>query len=170
MSKDLITLHRNSIGRDFEATKAYYEKEMGWGTPAYHFWIGSDGGIKQWQSLLRNAWHAGPTWNPIALGIAIHGDMRARPPTGAQMGALMDLLGTLCYAFDLVPTREWPVGWTTVPTVNSHEELAKKEGRVWKCPGENLNVESLRKRIELPRLPSLAGMSVEQRVTFCGWF
>ena len=167
---DMITVHRNSVGKNFEEVKRYFREEKKWETPAYHFWVNYDGVIKQWQSLTCNAWHAGPTWNPASAAIAVQGDFRQGKPTGAQMGALLGLMGTLCYAFDLVPTRFHSRAGVQVYEVNSHEELAAKENRVWKCPGENLDVSSLRRRTQKPDLPSLAGISMIDRVAFCGWF
>ena len=164
---DMITIHRNSISDNPDELQAYYK----WEKAAYHFIVTRSGEVIQWGSLIDISYHAGINWNRASISIAVHGDFRYHVTTGAQQGALFELCELLCHMTDIVPARLYERAGMRVCELNSHEELATAEGRVWRCPGGHLDVAALRRRLTAhkKKLPSMSGMDWGERVRFVGW-
>lgn len=67
----------------------------GWPGIGYHFLIHPDGLIEQGQDLAVSSHHAAQ-FNPVAVGIALLGDLRGQQPPAEQLEACAGLLAWLC--------------------------------------------------------------------------
>ena len=97
-----LILHHSGASARFDARQiaAEHVGVNGWPGMGYHFVIGPDGLIEQCQDLGVSSHHVAQ-FNPVAVGIALLGDLRLGAPTGRQMDAAADLLSCLCQQLGL---------------------------------------------------------------------
>lgn len=93
--------------------------DNGWPGIGYHFVVGAEGAVYRTQDLTVVSHHAAQ-FNPVAVGIALAGDLAHADPPPAQLAAAADLVAQLCWDLGLPATA-----------VRGHREMVPTP-----CPGE----------------------------------
>lgn len=115
----LVVHHSGADARlDPASIAAEHVGVNGWPGIGYHFCIHPDGRIEQCQDLTVSSHHVAQ-FNPVAVGIALLGDLRRQNPPPAQLDACADLAAWLCT--DLGLPRQ---------AIRGHGELVSTD-----CPG-----------------------------------
>lgn len=114
------------------------------GELAYTIMIDAVG--RRWQILeLSDIGQHASVWNTPALGIGVIGDFRKRPPTRAQMIALIDLCSDLCPALGIDPMGKSSHRGLEAPSLAGHDELPRgSKDATKRCPGNLLPMDQLR--------------------------
>jgi hypothetical protein len=117
-----LVIHHTSAGANVgpEAIAAEHVEVNGWPGVGYHYVVDLAGVIYRTQDLTVVSYHA-RQFNPVAVGIALVGDLSSNQPTAAQLTATADLLATLLFDLGL-PTQ----------SVRGHREMVPTD-----CPGES---------------------------------
>ncbi len=102
-----------------EAIAAEHVEAFGWPGVGYHFVIGPAGTIHRTQDLTTISHHV-RQFNPVAVGIALMGDLSSALPSAVQLDATADLLARLLADLGLPPKA-----------VRGHREMVPTP-----CPGE----------------------------------
>ncbi len=115
----LVVHHSGAAARvDARDIAAEHVKINGWPGMGYHFVIGPGGLVEQCQDLTVSSHHAAQ-FNPVAVGIALLGDLRLTRPDPRQLHAAARLLAWLCLQLGL-PRQ----------AIRGHGELVATD-----CPG-----------------------------------
>ncbi len=93
--------------------------DNGWPGIGYHFVVGAEGAVYRTQDLTVVSHHVAQ-FNPVAVGIALAGDLAHADPPSAQLAAAADLVAQLCWDLGLPATA-----------VRGHREMVPTP-----CPGE----------------------------------
>ncbi|XP_007532247.1 peptidoglycan recognition protein 1 [Erinaceus europaeus] len=70
----------------------YHARTLGWCDVGYNFLIGEDGLVYEGRGWDIKGDHAGPTWNPMSIGISFMGNYMERSPPPRAIRALESLL------------------------------------------------------------------------------
>ncbi|XP_062033145.1 peptidoglycan recognition protein 1 [Lepus europaeus] len=70
----------------------YHARTLGWCDVGYNFLIGEDGLVYEGRGWDIKGDHAGPTWNPISIGITFMGNYMDRVPPARALRAAQSLL------------------------------------------------------------------------------
>lgn len=117
--RTLVLHHSGADPRiDAQAIAREHVSVNGWPGIGYHYCIDPDGLIVQGQDLTVSSFHVAQ-FNPVAVGVALLGDLRAQPPPAPQLAACAALLAWLCADLGL-PSQ----------AVRGHGELVATD-----CPG-----------------------------------
>jgi N-acetyl-anhydromuramyl-L-alanine amidase AmpD len=157
-----IVIHHSATSAGSARSFDRYHEQQGYGGLAYHFVIGNgkgsrDGQVEEgfrWKRAMSgthstvNAWYH----NIFGIGICLVGDFQKARPTAKQLEALDRLVATLAARYEIPPEniiahKEVPWGevqfdsekMTVNFTAGKHEQTS--------CPGKNLSIEALRRRI-----------------------
>jgi hypothetical protein len=115
----LVVHHSGAAARvDARDIAAEHVQINGWPGMGYHFVIGPGGLVEQCQDLTVSSHHAAQ-FNPVAVGIALLGDLRLTRPDPRQLDAAARLLAWLCLQLGL-PRQ----------AIRGHGELVPTD-----CPG-----------------------------------
>jgi len=116
-----IVLHHTAASRDVGASQIAEEhvRVNDWPGIGYHFVIDPAGTILRCQDLTTVSHHA-RQFNPVAVGVALMGDLSATLPTIEQMDAAADLTASLLADLGLPPCN-----------VRGHREMVDTP-----CPGD----------------------------------
>ncbi len=107
-----------------EAIAAEHVDRNGWPGIGYHYIVDVDGTVYHCQDLGFVSHHAAQ-FNPVSVGIALAGNLRAERPGRAQLQATSELLAELCRDLGLPPGA-----------LRGHGELVATE-----CPGSRFLTE-----------------------------
>jgi N-acetyl-anhydromuramyl-L-alanine amidase AmpD len=115
-----LVIHHTGAAADVgpATIAAEHVEANGWPGIGYHFVVGADGTIYRTQDLAVASYHA-RQFNPLAVGIALAGDLTAAAPTPAQLAATAALTAGLLADLGLPPDA-----------VRGHREMVPTP-----CPG-----------------------------------
>jgi hypothetical protein len=116
-----LVIHHTGSAPDVgpEAIAAEHVGANGWPGIGYHFVVGADGTVYRTQDLTVASHHA-RQFNPVAVGIALAGDLAFGSPTPEQLAATAGLAARLLADLGLPPDA-----------VRGHREMVPTP-----CPGE----------------------------------
>jgi hypothetical protein len=116
-----LVLHHTGASRDVtaRAIAAEHVNVNGWPGIGYHYVIDAEGTLFRTQDLTAVSYHA-RQFNPVAVGIALVGDLSATLPGSAQLERTGDLLASLVADLGLPPTA-----------IRGHREMVPTA-----CPGD----------------------------------
>ena len=154
-----------------EGIRGFFEEVMGWRHPAYTAVLSTVWGRWQWADIGAATNHAGSTWARDCISVAHVGDWRAELPSLETWRQSVEEVGGLVWALGLVPTRQLARAGHIVREVSSHAELARAEGRDWRCPGAGWPIHRYRSEVwaEAQRLTSEIGPGGPEALGALGW-
>jgi len=178
MAIDLIAIHRISVeSMGYPNTprgiRDYFERVEGWKHPAYTAVLSDAWKRWQWAPIRGVTNHAGSLWRSGVVSIAHVGDYRTEAPSAALWRLSVETVAGLAWALDLVPERRVARQDRIVYEVSSHEELARTEGRIWRCPGGAWPIYRYRAEVERERsrlARDLPDVPRQERLALLGWW
>ncbi|XP_010945144.1 peptidoglycan recognition protein 1 [Camelus bactrianus] len=81
-----------SCAQQAQNVQSYHVRNLGWCDVGYNFLIGEDGLVYEGRGWNIKGAHAGPTWNPISIGISFMGNYMNRVPPPRALRAAQNLL------------------------------------------------------------------------------
>jgi hypothetical protein len=116
-----VVLHHTGAGPELgpEEVAEEHVEGNGWPGIGYHFLVAPDGTIFRTQDLTVASYHA-RQFNPVAVGLALMGDLAEADPPAAQLAAVADVCAGLLADLGLPPEA-----------LRGHREMVPTP-----CPGE----------------------------------
>lgn len=140
----IVIHHSATESGNAEEFDRYHRLKRGWDELAYHFVIGNGRGAGDGEIQIGSRWrkakhgaHAGnKKMNDISIGICLVGNFEKSYPTKKQMESLIKLLRRLMEEYDIPASH-----------IIGHNEVNMGKGKSTLCPGKNLNIEEIRRRL-----------------------
>lgn len=116
-----IVIHHTGADKDvsIRAIAQEHVEANGWPGIGYHYVVEPDGTVNRTQDLTTVSHHS-RQFNPVAVGVAILGELTETLPTNAQIGGTADLLADLLAGLGL-----------PISAIRGHREMVPTP-----CPGE----------------------------------